>query len=383
MKIKVNSKKIPEAIAFISSMANIYSSTLGNTGSDKVLLQTEGTDKLNCIYARQGVYIKVIIPEVVVEEEGFLVAEAKYFQSLRTVDEVSSITTTDEVSGSYFMMYKNGRSIVKLLVDNDKDEFNNNAYDGVEIPTNVVELDSNVSKAIKHAIFNSHDAKVDKKLGLTVNIRTKGDFLLVQTNDKYSAVAEYLPRPDENVNIDIYMSSMLIDTLCKFAGDDGKVSIAHSDDVMLVQNEKFYVLVPPFNNKVRDIDAFIETLGTCNNSVTIAREDCNLSSEVSYITIVSRLANNRSIIELEIKEDSKEPGTWRVFFGDSSSLGNSRFRAVALSHDKPGKYRFNADDLVQMLPKVGNDSNTVIEFYEQAIVISDEARTIQAVVGYV
>ena len=370
LKITLGSKELPKAINFISSIADMFSAKIGGvTQSDNILLEAN-KGKLYCVYAKQGVFVKVRVPATV-ESDGYLIAQPTFLSTLPNRAKELSIELNKDDENSTIMKWKNGSSAGNLVVSDDKSSIENNSFDKSIIPTDSVTLNGeSISRIINNILFDSSDERIDKKIGLPVTIKSKKGKAVIQTNDAFCAVICNTTIENDS-KIDIITQGLLLQRVFSVFKED--VEFSSNESVTRLKGKNFEVIGTTSNFEKKDIVAWLEAQEKPTNVATIKTKDiCGLIEDV---IVVSKLANIDPIISLKFKKD-------RLTITNASELGKS-FSVAKASYKKEEEYRFNGKWFSQFASKLDKGEDIIFKVYGKACVISNEKEDVKCIVPMV
>lgn len=370
LNITLDSKELPKAINFISSIADMFSAKIGGvTETDNVLLESV-KGKLYCTYAKQGVYVKVKIPATV-NSEGYLIAQPTFLSSLPNRAKETYIEVSKDEENSTIMKWKNGSSSGNLVVSDDRKNIENHSFDKSIIPTDSVTLDGAViGKIINTILFDSTDERIDKKVGLPLTLKSKKGNTVIQTNDAFCAVV-YKTKLENNSKFNITTQGLLLQKVFSAFKED--VEFSANESVTRIKGKSFEVIGTTASFEKKDIVAWLEEQDKPFNVITVKTNDiCGLIEDV---IVVSKLANIDPIVSFKLKKD-------RLYITNASELGKSSSVAKA-TYSKEAEYRFNAKWFTQFASKLEKGEDVILTVYKGASVLSDKNENIKCIIPMV
>lgn len=370
LKVTLDSKELPKAINFISSIADMFSAKIGGVSTtDNVLLEAV-KGKLYCTFAKQGVFVKVKIPANV-ESEGYLVAQPTFLSSLPNRAKEITLSVNKDDENSTMLVWKNGSSSGNLVVSDDKSVIENHLFDKSIIPTDSVTLNGeSIGKIVNKILFDSSDERIDKKVGLPITIKAKKGNAIIQTNDAFRGVV-CSTKIESDSKIDITTQGLLLQKVFSSYKED--VEFSSNESVTRIKSKNFDVIGMTTSFEKKDILAWIESQSKPNNIATIKTNDiCGLIEDV---IVVSKLANIDPIISLKFKKD-------KLIITNASELGKSSSVAKA-AYKKEDEYRFNGKWFLQFASKLEKGEDIVFKVFGKGAVISNEKENIRCVLSMV
>lgn len=370
LNITLESKELTKAINFISNIADMFSVNIGGVSSTENVLLEANKGKLYCLYAKQGVSIKVRL-HATINGEGYLVAQPTFLSTLPSRAKELSIIVEKDDENSTIMKWKNGSSAGNLVVSDDKKLVESHSFSKDMIPTESVILSSeSIGKIVNTILFDSNDERIDKKIGLPVIIKSKKGKAVIQTNDAFCAVIVNTDIED-NSKIDIITQGLLLQKVFSSFKED--IEFSSNENVTRLKGKNFEVVCGTFSFEKKDIVAWLESQNKITNLATIKTKDiCGLIEDV---IVVSKLANIDPIISFKFKKD-------KLTIVNTSELGKS-FSSTKASYKKESEYRFNAKWFLQFASKLEKGKDIIMKVLENAVVISNEEENIKCIVPMV
>jgi len=358
LNISCESKQLSKAIGFIDSIASMYSdkSTVV-TSQDNVLLESNG-GKVNLIYAKQGIYIKIFL-EATTMKDGFLVVNPIYLSSLPSRAKDTVISADKDEENNTIMKYKNGSSSGKLVVSDDKSLIEKQYISKKEIPLDGIKIDtSELDKIINKVLYVSSDPRIDKKLGLPITIKSKNENLTVQSNDGFSAII-YKAKVKGMKDLSITTQGLLLQKCFSMFKDS--VEFCNNNTFTRLKGKKFDVIVTTTCFEKKDIVDWLKNQKVVNKAEIKTKDIIGLINDV---IVVSKLANIDPLVSFKLKNN-------KLVITNESTLGKSTSCAKA-SYKKEGEYRLNANHFINLVSKIEKGEDITLMMYGQACVAMDK-----------
>jgi len=365
LNFSCESKQLSKVIGFIDSIASMYSdkSTVA-TSQDNVLLESnEG--KVYCIYAKQGIYIKVRL-EANVINDGYIVVNPVYLSSLPSRAKDISISSEKDEEDNTIMKYKNGSSSGKLVVSDDKSSIEKQYISKKEIPSDSIKIEtSELDKIVNKVLYTSSDPRIDKKLGLPITIKSRKEKVTVQSNDGFSAVI-YKAKVKGMNDLSITTQGLLLQKCFSMFKDS--VEFFNNETFTRLKGKKFDVIVTTNPYEKKDIVEWLKGQKEVNRAEIKTKDIVGL---VSDVIVVSKLANIDPIVSFKFKNE-------KLAIANESTLGKSISCAKA-SYEKEGEYRLNANHFINLVSKIEKGDGVIITIYGQACVAMDKEEKITCI----
>lgn len=323
MKATFNTEELHNGIKFIGSLIRMYNGTSGGADSSDVVLLEATKESKRIVYANKGIVLKVELSDVNVEDEGVIVCDPYYIESLPNRAKVTTLELIKE-KDVVSMKYSNGASRGKLAVTTNKELIENHYISKETLPKKFSKLRlDNTLSIINTVSYDSFDMRIDKKMGIPIRFIGKDKNICVQSGDGMMAVTykDKLKEPIEDLSV--FTNSLLLKTTLSFFKDD-VINFSSNEQFTRLKNKKYDIVVPTQQQQLADISSWIKQQGKPSNTISFENEKAlNALSDAVVTATIAKDANPNITFDFK---DGKCIVYYKAVVGKSQSTFKCDFK---------------------------------------------------------